>query len=309
MDNLDLIKFGKRIVDLREKFGKSQEEICSELGVTQQTLSRYEKGQRQASLDFVVKAAQYFNVSADYLLGLSETPSTDENVQMICKSTGLCKTAIENLKFIKENLLNISSLFISNKAFVVISKRLYDYIDQCAKIRYYESVQKKIDEYFKMENIQHKDLEKKSDYIEALGIALRCVGCGTAKKYKEENENNKRDLVEYRFFNEIFRIIDIFKHTTDFDDFFVEHLKDQSGTNLSNAIKNQKENGNDKIANILEKFQKTYKIYPLFYYEEMTVEEYEKMTGKKYPDSVHPKATVRIKKECDQNAHNNPTKE
>lgn len=40
-----------------------------ELGVSQALLSHYEKGIRECSLDFVVKAADYYNVSCDYLLG------------------------------------------------------------------------------------------------------------------------------------------------------------------------------------------------------------------------------------------------
>ncbi len=309
MEKLNLEEFGKRIIYLREIHGKSQEEICSELGVTQQTLSRYEKGQRQANLDFVVRAAKYFNVSADYLLCLSDTPSIDENIQMICESTGLCETAIDNLKFIKKNLFNTSNLLISNGIFVEIAQRLYNYIVQCAKIRYYENIQKKIDSYFNIENIQHKDLEKKSEYIEALGIALGCVGCGTAKKYNVDIKDGQRDLAEYRLFNAIFKTIEIFKHNTDLDDVLSKELKDKSGTNLSNAIMRNKESGNKKIANILEDLQKKLKLYPLYYYDQVTVEEYEKMTGRKLPNSYPPDAVVRMRKEREENAHNNPQEE
>lgn len=99
MDNLDLVEFGKRIIDLREKSGLSQEEICSKLGVTQQTLSRYEKGQRQASLDFVVSASKYFNVSTDYLLGITDVKSKNKDIQYIHEYTGLNENSISTLGF------------------------------------------------------------------------------------------------------------------------------------------------------------------------------------------------------------------
>lgn len=98
MNSINLEEFGKRIAELRESSSNSQEEICAKLGVTQQTLSRYEKGQRQASLDFVVKASKYFNVSADYLLGLSPTKSPDDKTKAACEVTGLEEEYIETLK-------------------------------------------------------------------------------------------------------------------------------------------------------------------------------------------------------------------
>lgn len=104
MDNSDSIEFGKRILDLREKSGKSQEDICSKLGVTQQTLSRYEKGQRKASTKFVVKASKYFNVSTDYLLGITDIKTPNRDIRYIHEYTGLDEISISTLN----NLNNVS---------------------------------------------------------------------------------------------------------------------------------------------------------------------------------------------------------
>lgn len=101
MNSINLEEFGKRIAELRESSSNSQEEICAKLGVTQQTLSRYEKGQRQASLDFVVKASKYFNVSADYLLGLTNVKSTENNIKKICEFTGLTEDSLNIILNIK----------------------------------------------------------------------------------------------------------------------------------------------------------------------------------------------------------------
>lgn len=104
MNNFNLEEFGNRIIKLREKNGKSQEEICTELGVTQQTLSRYEKGQRQASLDFVYKASKYFNVSADYILGLSRAAAPDNFVQEVVNRYGLTESALKTLEHLNAPL-------------------------------------------------------------------------------------------------------------------------------------------------------------------------------------------------------------
>ena len=90
--------FRERFAKLRERSEKSQEELARLLGVTQQSLSRYEKGQRQPSVDFIVKAAAFFGVSTDYLLGLSEIQSMDADIQTVCKATGLDEGTIIEMK-------------------------------------------------------------------------------------------------------------------------------------------------------------------------------------------------------------------
>lgn len=54
---------------LRKERGYSQKKAAADLGVSQALLSHYEKGIRECGLDFVVRAAGYYQVSCDYLLG------------------------------------------------------------------------------------------------------------------------------------------------------------------------------------------------------------------------------------------------
>ena len=60
-----------RIKSLREKRGLIQEILAAELGITQQTLSRYEGDVAFIKVDVLKKLAEYFNVTTDYLLGMS----------------------------------------------------------------------------------------------------------------------------------------------------------------------------------------------------------------------------------------------
>lgn len=62
-------EFPRIITFLRKEKKLSQKQAAAELGISQSLLSHYEKGIRECGLDFVVKAADYYNVSCDYLLG------------------------------------------------------------------------------------------------------------------------------------------------------------------------------------------------------------------------------------------------
>lgn len=61
--------FSRIITLLRKEKGISQKQVASDLGISQALLSHYEKGIRECGLDFVVKVADYYGVSCDYLLG------------------------------------------------------------------------------------------------------------------------------------------------------------------------------------------------------------------------------------------------
>lgn len=63
---------GKTIKELRLEEGISQRELGNRLNVCNQTVSFWESGQREPDLDTLLKIAKYFNVTADYLLGLED---------------------------------------------------------------------------------------------------------------------------------------------------------------------------------------------------------------------------------------------
>ena len=61
--------FSRSLALLRKERGISQRTASKELGISQALLSHYENGVREPGLSFVVKACDYYNVSADFLLG------------------------------------------------------------------------------------------------------------------------------------------------------------------------------------------------------------------------------------------------
>lgn len=66
-----------RLKQLRKKRGISQLRLAMELGMSQNTVSRYENGEREADYRTLILIADYFNVSIDYLLGRTENPTVN----------------------------------------------------------------------------------------------------------------------------------------------------------------------------------------------------------------------------------------
>ena len=64
----------RRLRDLREDFEKSQEEIAKVIGTSQSYYAQYENGKRAIPFDRVVALARYYNVSLDYIAGLTDKP-------------------------------------------------------------------------------------------------------------------------------------------------------------------------------------------------------------------------------------------
>ncbi|HFH7176627.1 TPA: helix-turn-helix domain-containing protein [Streptococcus agalactiae] len=62
--------FSDRLAELRKKRGLTQQQIADELSVNRVTYTNWEKGNREPSLENVVKIAHILDVTTDYLLGM-----------------------------------------------------------------------------------------------------------------------------------------------------------------------------------------------------------------------------------------------
>lgn len=67
-----------RLKELREKKGISQLKLALDLSMNQNSISRYENGVRQADYVTLIKLANYFDVSVDYLLGITDNPEINK---------------------------------------------------------------------------------------------------------------------------------------------------------------------------------------------------------------------------------------
>ena len=62
----------ERIKQLREEDGLSQAQLAKAVGISQAAIALWELGDRTPSADAIIKLAEFFDVSADYLLGLKD---------------------------------------------------------------------------------------------------------------------------------------------------------------------------------------------------------------------------------------------
>lgn len=64
-----------RLKEIRKAKGISQLKLAMDLNANQNTISRYETGQREPSINELIKIADYFNISVDYLLERTNNPN------------------------------------------------------------------------------------------------------------------------------------------------------------------------------------------------------------------------------------------
>ena len=67
--------YRRRLRDLREDHDKTQQNIAEVLGTSQTMYARYERGANELPLRHLIKLAEYYQVTADFLLGISDEPS------------------------------------------------------------------------------------------------------------------------------------------------------------------------------------------------------------------------------------------
>ena len=67
--------FSERLLALRKERNLTQKQVYEAVDMSALGYQRYEYGTRNPSLEILIKIATYFNVSTDYLLGLSDDPT------------------------------------------------------------------------------------------------------------------------------------------------------------------------------------------------------------------------------------------
>ena len=91
--DFDMEKFSYRLIVLMEDFNMSQVDLSKKIGISNVTISRYLSGDRIPRLDVITKISSAFNVSVDYLLGLSDNrngenanTNTDVDIALLAKN-------------------------------------------------------------------------------------------------------------------------------------------------------------------------------------------------------------------------------
>lgn len=89
--------FGIRLRDLRRQNGCTIEQFAAKIGVAKSTLGYYENENRMPDIEILSRICDAFNVSADYLLGRTNTAAVKGKMKTVCKLTGLSDTAADFL--------------------------------------------------------------------------------------------------------------------------------------------------------------------------------------------------------------------
>lgn len=92
--------FSEAMSALRREQGLSQRKAASELHISQALLSHYENGAREPGLEFVVRACDYYGVSADYLLGRTDEPggaALKERLRSLSKELRAMADSVESI--------------------------------------------------------------------------------------------------------------------------------------------------------------------------------------------------------------------
>ena len=110
--------FSRVLTLLRKEQNISQKKAAADMGISQGLLSHYEKGKRECGLDFLVKCADYYNVSCDYLLGRSPEPQGKTiSIEEIQEDDNANKERITNggvmVSFNKKLIINSISVIFS----------------------------------------------------------------------------------------------------------------------------------------------------------------------------------------------------
>jgi len=89
--------FPSQLRKLRKEKGVSQDVLSKELGVSKSTVGLWETGDTLPDAKAIFDLANYFDVSADWILGLSDLKSTDKDIRKICDLLPLSELAAQTL--------------------------------------------------------------------------------------------------------------------------------------------------------------------------------------------------------------------
>lgn len=99
--------FPRILTLLRTENGLSQKKVANDLKISQGLLSHYENGKRECNLDLLIKIANYFDVSCDYLLGRTTMPKPNKRNLKSKEKTQNISSTVSHLKDKMCNALKI----------------------------------------------------------------------------------------------------------------------------------------------------------------------------------------------------------
>lgn len=97
-ESLIIMRINDIIKELRTELKLTQEQFAEIMNCNRQKIADWERGKSAPSADDIILLHNKFDVSADYLLGLSPNKTTDEKLKGVCDYTGLSDNAVRIVK-------------------------------------------------------------------------------------------------------------------------------------------------------------------------------------------------------------------
>lgn len=184
--------FAERLTGLREKSGKKRQEVADDIGISRASLEYYEKGRRKPDIDVLLKLADYYKVTCDYLVRGIES----ENLE-IHSVTGLSNEALECLNLLNqvsdENILLNQSTGLSDESI----ERLQN-LNRLVRNKYKSKGKKTLEELAK-EDFEVVNAIHAIDFLNSLITSDNFLLLSDTAFDWYAYDDEMRDLEEYRY--------------------------------------------------------------------------------------------------------------
>lgn len=95
------IEMGQKLMRLRAD--KTQDEVSRALSVRRETVKQWENAERHIKATDLIKLSEYYGVSVDYLLGISDIQAVSADVQGAIKTLGISQKAVERIRYVSDH--------------------------------------------------------------------------------------------------------------------------------------------------------------------------------------------------------------
>lgn len=133
-------RFAATLRDLMEKRGTTQKELAAFVGIRPQSLAQYCSGETQPNGDKLLKIAEYFNVTVDYLL----TGTVIENIP-VYEMLGFSENTVSNIKLVKDGYFEETPAMLAMLDCLLSDKDFYTAMETAA--HWHDEKQGAADEY------------------------------------------------------------------------------------------------------------------------------------------------------------------
>ncbi len=201
-------ELGKKLLKLRKEKGLNQDDVAHAVGITRASLSYYEKGERSVDVEILFKLSVFYDVSIDYLFGLSgkTSPKRKHEYTLEMAYLGFSLVAIDEF-WKNPDFVNMMNEFIAHDEFNTFKQLIHFNKDFDNKLysKNYKSFLISQLLYSMIADISNKESMEYDDKIMTLPLNTKKELCKEIKEYlleKEEFEksidNNKLTNIEYQ---------------------------------------------------------------------------------------------------------------